>query len=235
MFDFIKLKALCAPFFTLTDEMCEQLGTYGEMLIEWNEKMNLTAIKEPDEILIKHFYDCLLFLKNVEIPQKAKVIDVGTGAGFPGVVLKIARPDIDLTLLDGLNKRITFLNAVLENIGLSATAVHGRAEEFAKKPEYRETYDIACARAVARLNVLTEYCLPFVKSGGQFVSMKGPAAEEELAEAKKAISVLGGEKGGFFAEKLPDESQRCFIKIKKLSQTPTKYPRNSGKITKQPL
>ncbi|MBQ1231246.1 MAG: 16S rRNA (guanine(527)-N(7))-methyltransferase RsmG, partial [Clostridia bacterium] len=152
MFDFIKLKALCAPFFTLTDEMCEQLGTYGEMLIEWNEKMNLTAIKEPDEILIKHFYDCLLFLKNVEIPQKAKVIDVGTGAGFPGVVLKIARPDIDLTLLDGLNKRITFLNAVLENIGLSATAVHGRAEEFAKKPEYRETYDISCARAVARLN-----------------------------------------------------------------------------------
>lgn len=235
MFDFIKLKALCAPFFTLTDEMCEQLGTYGEMLIEWNEKMNLTAIKEPDEILIKHFYDCLLFLKNVEIPQKAKVIDVGTGAGFPGVVLKIARPDIQLTLLDGLNKRITFLNAVLEKIGLSATAVHGRAEEFAKKPEYRETYDIACARAVARLNVLTEYCLPFVKSGGQFVSMKGPAAEEELAEAKKAISVLGGEKGGFFAEKLPDESQRCFIKIKKLSQTPTKYPRNSGKITKQPL
>ena len=235
MFDFIKLKALCAPFFTLTDEMCEQLRLYGEMLIEWNEKMNLTAIKEPDEILIKHFYDCLLFLKNVEIPQKAKVIDVGTGAGFPGVVLKIARPDIDLTLLDGLNKRITFLNAVLENIGLSATAVHGRAEEFAKKPEYRETYDIACARAVARLNVLTEYCLPFVKSGGQFVSMKGPAAEEELAEAKKAISVLGGEKGGFFAEKLPDESQRCFIKIKKLSQTPTKYPRNSGKITKQPL
>lgn len=235
MFDFIKLKALCAPFFTLTDEMCEQLGTYGEMLIEWNEKMNLTAIKEPDEILIKHFYDCLLFLKNVEIPQKAKVIDVGTGAGFPGVVLKIARPDIDLTLLDGLNKRITFLNAVLENIGLSATAVHGRAEEFAKKPEYRETYDIACARAVARLNVLTEYCLPFVKSGGQFVSMKGPAAEEELIESEKAISVLGGEKGGFFAEKLPDESQRCFIKIKKLSQTPTKYPRNSGKITKQPL
>ena len=235
MFDFIKLKALCAPFFTLTDEMCEQLGTYGEMLIEWNEKMNLTAIKEPDEILIKHFYDCLLFLKNVEIPQNAKVIDVGTGAGFPGVVLKIARPDIQLTLLDGLNKRITFLNAVLENIGLSATAVHGRAEEFAKKPEYRETYDISCARAVARLNVLTEYCLPFVKSGGQFVSMKGPAAEEELAEAKKAISVLGGEKGGFFAEKLPDESQRCFIKIKKLSQTPTKYPRNSGKITKQPL
>ncbi|MBQ5798901.1 MAG: 16S rRNA (guanine(527)-N(7))-methyltransferase RsmG [Clostridia bacterium] len=235
MFDFIKLKALCAPFFTLTDEMCEQLGTYGEMLIEWNEKMNLTAIKEPDEILIKHFYDCLLFLKNVKIPQNARVIDVGTGAGFPGVVLKIARPDIQLTLLDGLNKRITFLNAVLENIGLSATAVHGRAEEFAKKPEYRETYDISCARAVARLNVLTEYCLPFVKSGGQFVSMKGPAAEEELAEAKKAISVLGGEKGGFFAEKLPDESQRCFIKIKKLSQTPTKYPRNSGKITKQPL
>ncbi|MBQ5900776.1 MAG: 16S rRNA (guanine(527)-N(7))-methyltransferase RsmG [Clostridia bacterium] len=235
MFDFIKLKALCAPFFTLTDEMCEKLRVYGEMLIEWNEKMNLTAIKEPDEILIKHFYDCLLFLKNVKIPQNARVIDVGTGAGFPGVVLKIARPDIDLTLLDGLNKRITFLNAVLENIGLSATAVHGRAEEFAKKPAYRETYDISCARAVARLNVLTEYCLPFVKSGGQFVSMKGPAAEEELIESEKAISVLGGENGGLFAEKLPDESQRCFIKIKKISQTPTKYPRNSGKITKQPL
>lgn len=235
MFDFSKLKSLCAPFFTLTDEMCDKLSAYGEMLIEWNEKMNLTAIVTPDEILIKHFYDCLLFLKNVEIPENAKVIDVGTGAGFPGVVLKIARPDIDLTLLDGLNKRITFLSAVLEKIGLSANAVHGRAEELARKPQYREQYDIACARAVARLSVLSEYCLPYVKVSGQFISMKGPAAEEELSESIKAISVLGGEKIALLKEKLPDESGRSFIKIKKISQTPTKYPRNSGKITKQPL
>ncbi len=235
MFNTSKLKALCAPFFNLTDDMCEKLCVYGKLLIEWNEKMNLTAIVEPDEILIKHFYDCLLFLKNVKIPQGAKVIDVGTGAGFPGVVLKIARPDIDLTLLDSLGKRITFLNAVLDATKLSATAVHGRAEEFAKKTEYREVYDIACARAVARLNILSEYCLPFVKTGGQVVSMKGPAAEEELCEAAKAISVLGGEKGAVFSEKLPDETGRSFIIIKKISQTPTKYPRNSGKITKQPL
>lgn len=235
MFDMEKLKALCAPFFTLTDEAAERLSIYGKMLIEWNERMNLTAILEPDEILIKHFYDCLLFLKNTEIPEGAGVIDVGTGAGFPGVVLKIARPDIKLTLLDSLNKRITFLSAVLEGIGLSAETVHGRAEELSKNAAYREQYDIACARAVAKLSVLSEYCMPYVKKGGLFVSMKGPAARDELCEAKKAIELLGGGDATIFEETLPDDSQRCFISVKKISQTPTKYPRNSGKITKQPL
>ena len=235
MFDMAKLKALAEPFFTLDDTAAERLSIYGKTLLSWNEKMNLTAITEPDEVLIKHFYDCLLFLKNVEIPQNARIIDVGTGAGFPGVVLKIARPDINLTLLDSLNKRITFLDEVLVSIGLTATTVHGRAEEIAKKAGHREGYDIACARAVARLNMLSEYCMPYVKTGGLFVSMKGAAVNEEEKEARKAITLLGGQTERIVKENLPDGSQRGFVIIKKISQTSTKYPRNSGKISKQPL
>ncbi len=235
MFDTEKLKGLCAGFVALDDTACERLKQYGRLLIEWNEKMNLTAITEPDEILIKHFYDCILFFKNINVPQGASVIDVGTGAGFPGMVLKIVRPDIKLTLLDSLNKRITFLDAVLSEIGLEAETVHARAEELARDAAYREKYDIACARAVARLNVLSEYCLPYVKVGGTFVSMKGPAAEEELVQAEQAVRLLGGEKTKILHETLPDGSGRCFVAIKKSSQTPTKYPRNSGKISKQPL
>ncbi len=234
-FDMEKLRALCAPFLALDDTALENLNIYGNLLIEWNEKMNLTAIVEPDEVLIKHFYDCLLFFKNVEVPKGAKIIDVGTGAGFPGMVLKIARPDINLCLLDSLNKRLVFLEEVLRATGLSADVIHARAEEGAKKPELREAFDIACARAVAAMPVLSEYCLPYVKRGGLFVAMKGPAAEDELALAKKALAVLGGGEAHLSCETLPDGSERRIIKIKKISQTPTKYPRNSGKISKQPL
>ena len=230
-----KLRTLCAPFLTLDDAALKNLEIYGNLLIEWNEKMNLTAIVEPDEVLIKHFYDCLLFFKDVDIPEGAGVIDVGTGAGFPGMVLKIARPDINLCLLDSLNKRLVFLAEVLEKTALSAEVVHARAEDGAKKPELREGFDIACARAVAAMPVLSEYCLPYVKQGGLFVAMKGPAADEELAAAKKAISVLGGGEAQIFCETLPDGGERRIVKIKKISQTPTKYPRNSGKIAKQPL
>lgn len=235
MFNTQKLKDLCENFCTLDDTACERLETYGRLLVEWNEKMNLTAITDPEEIIIKHFYDCLLFFRHVALPEGASVIDVGTGAGFPGLVLKIARPDINLCLLDSLQKRITFLDEVLAQTGLSAKTVHGRAEECARKEEFRERYDVACARAVARLSVLSEYCLPYVKTGGLFVSLKGPAAAEEAAEATRAVSLLGGGETEIIEDALPDGSARGIIKIKKISQTPTKYPRNSGKISKQPL
>lgn len=234
-FNMQKLRELCADFIELDDTALTRLSKYGNLLLEWNEKINLTAITDPDEVLIKHFYDCLLFLKKVDVPQGAKVIDVGTGAGFPGMVLAIARPDIKLCLLDSLNKRVNFLCEVLRELGLSAEAVHLRAEEGARKAEYREQYDIACARAVAALPTLAEYCLPYVKEGGSFIAMKGPAAAEELKAAYTALKTLGGDKGTLAEEKLPDGSERCFVFVKKISQTPTKYPRQSAKIAKQPL
>ena len=226
----------CEAFAPIDKKQAELLELYGNLLIEWNEKMNLTAITDSREVVFKHFLDCLLFFKHINVPQKASLIDVGTGAGFPGVVLKIARPDIKLTLLDSLNKRITFLNEVIENLGLENTeAVHLRAEEGAKKAELREQFDIATARAVAPLNVLSEYCLPYVKKGGMFVSLKGPQASEEIASALKAVSLLGGEKPVLFSEEIENVGVRSIIKIKKLSQTPPKYPRNAAKISKQPL
>ena len=205
------------------------------MLIEWNEKINLTAITEPEEVLFKHFYDCLLFFKNVDMPQGARVIDVGTGAGFPGVVLKIARPDIKLTLLDGLNKRLVFLNELMSALGLDAETVHLRAEDGGKNPLYREQYDIACARAVAALPVLCEYCIPFVKPNGYFVAMKGSSAADETAKALNAYRLLGCEKPTIICESLRENEPRAFIISKKLSQTPPKYPRHGGKISKSAL
>lgn len=235
-FDFEKIAPLCREFGTeLTDEIKQRLTIYGNMLAEWNEKINLTAITEPHQVLYKHFYDCLLFFKNVKIPRGAKIIDVGTGAGFPGLVLKIARPDIELTLLDGLNKRLVFLNAVLEEISLEAELLHLRAEDGGKNPLYREKFDIACARAVAALPTLCEYCLPFVKVGGVFVSMKGASAAEEAASAQNALHLLGGAKPDIICETLTGNEQRAFVLIKKISQTPTKYPRIGGKISKSPL
>ncbi len=231
-----QIKPLCDAFAPIDERKAKQLELYGNLLVEWNEKMNLTAITEPKEVVFKHFLDCLLFFKCIDLPQNASVIDVGTGAGFPGVVLKIARPDIKLTLLDSLNKRITFLNEVIEKLGLENTeVVHLRAEDGAKKAEYRESFDIATARAVAPLNVLSEYCLPYVKKGGMFVSLKGPQAAEEIYGAEKAISLLGGEKPLLFTEEIEEIGVRSIIKIKKISQTPPKYPRNSAKISKQPL
>lgn len=219
----------------IDDKASERLNLYGNLLLEWNEKMNLTAITEPTDIVVKHFFDCILFFKHIDVPKNAKIIDVGTGAGFPGMVLKIMRPDIDLTLLDGLNKRLIFLCEVLKSIGLSAEVVHLRAEDGGKTPLYREQYDFAVARAVARHNILSEYCLPYVKPGGKFVAMKGPAAEEEILESKRAIQILGGATPQIICEKLPTDEERSFIITKKISQTPPKYPRISAKISKQPL
>ena len=235
-FNVEKIVPLCQEFSLVLDQTAiNQLNTYGTMLVEWNEKMNLTAITEPEEVLYKHFLDCLMFFKNVDVPKNAKIIDVGTGAGFPGMVLKIARPDIELTLMDGLNKRLTFLNAVLEALNLDAKTVHMRAEDGGKNSTYREKYDIACARAVANLPVLCEYCIPFVKVGGQFVAMKGSAANEELALAGNAYKILGCEEPTIICENLRENEARAFIIAKKTSQTPPKYPRMGGKIAKSAL
>ena len=220
----------------LTDKICKNLNIYGNMLLETNEHINLTAITEPSEVLYKHFYDCILFFKNVKVEKGASLIDVGTGAGFPGMVLKIVRPDLEITLLDGLNKRLVFLDNVINTLGLEGIkTVHLRAEEGGKNENYREKYDIACARAVAALPVLAEFCAPYVKKGGMFVAMKGPAANDELESAKQAFNKLGLDKGNIICENLRENEQRSFIISKKISQTPPKYPRNFGKISKQPL
>lgn len=227
---------LCEQFGLSLDKTAQQrLNLYGNLLCEWNEKMNLTAITEPQEVLYKHFYDCLLFFKNIDIAQNAGIIDVGTGAGFPGLVLKIARPDIKLTLLDSLAKRLNFLNAVLKELELSADTVHMRAEDGGKNPNLRERFDIACARAVANLPVLCEYCIPFVKKGGLFVAMKGSSGQEEATLAQNAYLTLGCEKPEIICENLRTGEPRTFIISKKISQTPTKYPRNAGKISKSAL
>lgn len=220
---------------SVSDEALLRLDKYAELLVEWNEKINLTAITDPEGIVIKHFLDCALLLDKVDLPEKAKVVDVGTGAGFPGMVLKILRPDIEITLMDGLNKRLIFLNDVAEKLGLSVNTVHLRAEEAGKNPTYREKFNLVTARAVAELRTLYEYCLPLCKVGGVFCAMKGPSAEEELSNAHKAAAVLGGGKAKILTETLTGAEVRTFVITKKISQTPPKYPRASGKIQKQPL
>lgn len=235
-FNIEKIIPVCEEFgLSLDKTAIERLNTYGNLLIEWNKKINLTAITEQQEVLYKHFLDCLLFFKNVSVKLNAEIIDVGTGAGFPGVVLKIARPDINLTLLDGLNKRLVFLNEVLNSLDLTAQTVHMRAEDGGKNPLYREKYDIACARAVAALPVLCEYCIPFVKPGGCFVAMKGSAANDEAQSAQNAYKILGCEKPQIICETLRQNESRAFIIAKKVSQTPPKYPRMGGKIAKSAL
>ncbi len=231
------LKEQTADFgLELNETAIERLKKYSALLREWNEKMNLTAITDPDEIVIKHFLDCLMIFKNSQIPEGARVIDVGTGAGFPGMVMKIARPDISLTLLDSLNKRLTFLSEVLKELNLDAEIVHARAEEGGRKPELREKFDIATARAVAKLNILAEYCMPYVKVGGCFIAMKGPSAPEETAAAERAIKKLGGGEIKNYQENLPNGGgERVFCQVKKISQTPPTFPRISAKIQKKPL
>ncbi len=219
----------------LSGEQLAQLEKYYGLLVSWNEKMNLTAITEPNEVAIKHFADSLSVLSFVDIPVGASVIDVGTGAGFPGLVLKIARPDIRLTLLDSLNKRLNFLDAVLGELGIEAELVHKRAEEGGQSIDFRECFDFAVSRAVARLNVLCEYCLPYVRLSGNFIAFKGEAGDE-LAEASRAISVLGGKKKNIFKFELPQGcGARTLIEIEKNQPTPDKYPRPNGKIKSNPL
>ncbi len=219
----------------LDDTAVERFDIYAKLLVEWNKVMNLTGITEPDEIIVKHFVDSLTFLTYVDVPQGAFLIDVGTGAGFPGVPLMIARPDLKVTLLDSTKKRLNFLADVSRETNLEAEIIHARAEDAGKQDCYRERFDFATARAVTNLRDLSEYCLPFVKKGGYFVPMKSAKAEEEIAGAKKAIHVLGGQIDDMHSFELEDAGNRTIIKIKKISQTPTKYPRPSAKMAKFPL
>ncbi len=219
----------------LDETALTRLNQYAEMLIETNKTLNLTAITEPDEVLYKHFIDSLSLLTVVDLKEGAKVIDVGTGAGFPGVVLLIARPDIKITLMDGTNKRLNFISSVLDEIGLSAEILHSRAELAGKDKNYREQFDLATARAVANMNTLSEYCLPFVKVGGIFAPMKAAKADEELDLAKGAVKLLGGEIQKVCRLNIQNCGERCIILTKKISQTPPKYPRASAQISKKPL
>ena len=220
---------------SLPDGACERFDRYRDLLEEKNRVMNLTAITEPDAIVTRHFADSASFFAAVNPNQSAKLIDVGSGAGFPGMVLKILRPDMNITLLDATNKRITFLSAVAEDLGLTIEALHSRAEDAAAKPQYRQQYDFATARAVAELRVLSEYCLGFVKVGGTFVAMKGQLSDEELTSAANSIGVMGGKKEAVKTLTLADGSERCLLTVKKISQTPTKYPRCSAQMSKKPL
>ncbi len=219
----------------VSPSQAEQFQIYLGLLLSWNEKINLTAITDPAEVVEKHFLDSLTLLSHCRIKQGAKLIDVGTGAGFPGIPLKIMRPDLELTLLDGLNKRLVFLGEVCSALGLEAKRVHKRAEEAGLDHKMRESYDIVTARAVAPLNVLCEYCLPLVKMKGHFLAMKGPGAEEELEQASHALELLGGTDVEVFSLFLPEAGERKILSIQKKAFTPKGYPRHGGTITKHPL
>ena len=216
----------------LPKNLYDKFNIYADFLVEYNEKVNLTAITDPMEILCKHFIDSACLLKYVDISNNSSLIDVGTGAGFPSVPLKILRPDIRLTLLDSLNKRIDFLKQLCDKLEIDADFIHGRAEDISKMPEYREKFDYSCARAVANISTLSELCIPFVKVGGSFISMKGPT--EDVSRGTNAIEILGGSVANSIDYSLFDEQRRIFV-IRKISQTPIKYPRNSAQIKKKSL
>lgn len=218
----------------LKKENIEKFHLYYEMLLEWNEKMNLTAITDLEGVIVKHFIDSLLVLRF--LPNEAKtLIDVGTGAGFPGLPLKISKAELNVTLLDSLNKRLIFLEALKEKLELDFELIHARAEELGRKENFREKFDISTSRAVASLNVLSEYCLPFVKVGGLFIAMKSGNVDEELESAKKSIALLGGTLEKVEKFDLPKNISRSIILIRKIKNTDKIYPRSSAKIKKFPL
>ena len=221
----------------LNETQKQQFDVFYEMLVEWNKVMNLTGITKRDEVDENHFVDSLSVVQVFDVDKCKKVIDVGTGAGFPGIPLKILFPDMEITLLDSLNKRIQFLNAVIEELGLKKiNTIHGRAEDFAKKEEYREQYDLCVSRAVANLSTLSEYCLPYVKVGGAFVPYKSGEIDEEVNAAKNAVKILGGKIVQVKKFTLPgSDIGRSFVKISKVSKTAKRYPRKAGLPSKEPL
>ena len=220
----------------LDEEQIEKFYIYMNLLIEWNNKMNLTAITKPEEIILKHFVDSLTISKYIG-KDDIKMIDIGTGAGFPGIPLKIYKKDLQITLLDSLNKRINFLNEVIEKLGLEKIeAVHGRAEDFGKNKNYRENFTIATSRAVANLSTLSEYLLPFVEKDGKCICMKGPNLQEESKDLQNCLETLGGKIEKIEEIVLPEtEIKRNIMLIKKENKTPKKYPRNPGMPSKKPL
>ncbi len=222
---------------TLQEQQMQQFVSYYELLIEWNKVMNLTGITEFDEVIEKHFLDSLCLNKVMNLDKHMLLLDLGTGAGFPGIPLKIVFPELEIVLMDSLNKRIRFLNEVINVLGLTGiTAVHGRAEEMARKREYRETFDLCVSRAVANLSSLAEYCLPFVKLGGTFISYKSADADDEIQDAKHAVFLLGGKQEKVIKYELPGSDMgRSLIQIKKVQGTPKTYPRKAGIPSKSPL
>lgn len=234
---------------TLLEKGCEQLGLtvneqqkkqfvqFYEYLTEKNKVMNLTGITEFEEVLVKHFLDSLTCVKALDMAKVKKVIDIGTGAGFPGIPLKIMFPEITFTLLDSLRKRVNFLEETFDLTGLTKIeAIHGRAEEFARNKNYREIYDVCVSRAVSNLATLSEYCLPYVRKGGFFISYKSGKVQEETEQAAKAVKILGGEIKDIIYFQLPDsEIERSLVVIEKIKNTPQKYPRKAGTPAKEPL
>lgn len=220
---------------TLSDFQLKQFLTYYELLIEKNKVMNLTAITDFHEVVEKHFLDSVCLVRDIDLDQPLKVMDMGTGAGFPGIPLKIVFPKLEVTLSDSLNKRVLFLQEVIETLELKDTsAVHGRAEDLARKHEYREVFDLCVSRAVANLSTLSEYCLPFVKIGGKFISYKSGSCDEEVEQAKKSVFLLGGKVSKIDKFELC-QSNRSFIVIDKKNGSPKKYPRKAGTPSKNPL
>ncbi|HHU31788.1 MAG: 16S rRNA (guanine(527)-N(7))-methyltransferase RsmG [Zhaonellaceae bacterium] len=221
----------------LQAEQMEQFVLFLKLLQEWNTKMNLTAIDDDEGIIIKHFIDSLIFLKKIDIKNQWYILDLGTGAGFPGIPLKIWRPELEIVLVDSLQKRINFLREIVERLNLTKVKlIHGRAEDLAQMEDYREKFDCVVSRAVANLRVLSEYCLPFVKIGGFFAGAKGPDLKQELMDAHKAILILGGQVAEEEYYELPYlREQRSLIKIAKIKSTPKKYPRKAGMPSKKPL
>jgi len=220
----------------IDDNMISELSLYKDMMLEYNKSVNLTAITEEEEIKEKHFLDSISLIKSGKLIKGCKLIDIGAGAGFPSVPVKIVRKDIELTMLDSLNKRIVFLNSVSEKLGFEKTeALHLRAEDAGHNPSLREKYDVATARAVADLSVLCEYALPFVKTGGYFVAMKAADIEEELENAKPAIKKLGGKTESVIKITLPSGIERSLVIIEKTAKTDKCYPRKAGKPLKNPL
>lgn len=222
---------------TLSDRQLEQFKKYYEMLVEKNKVMNLTSIIEKQEVIDKHFVDSIALIKAIDLTKSCSVLDLGTGAGFPGIPLKIVFPDLKITLLDSLNKRVKFLEEVMLVLELkNICALHGRAEDFAKKEEYREKYDLCVSRAVANLATLSEYCLPYVKENGKFISYKSGTIKEEISMSKKAVEELGGKIIKEIPFTLPaTDMERTFVVIDKVKKTPKKYPRKAGLPSKEPI